>query len=290
MNKVLVTGGCGFIGSYVADELEANDIEPVIFDRNRHRHDREMVLGDVRDEEAIRAAVYTTDGIVHLAGVLGTQETLLDPSTAASTNILGSLNVFKACRDFGKRAAYITVGNHWMNNPYSITKSSSERFALMANKEWGTKIAVVRALNAYGPRQKWEPVKKLMPNLVRTALRKAAFKVYGDGMQVMDHIFVEDVAMVLVRALLDKKHGVYDTPFEAGTGARTTVNDICREVYEQIGITPQVLHTPMRAGEEPGAIVLGDPHTLRPLGIEPQDLVTLKEGVARTIEWYRQHP
>lgn len=286
--KVLVTGGCGFIGTYVSENLEARDIEPVIFDRNRHRHDREVFLGDIRDEEAIRAAVYATDGIVHLAGVLGTQETLLDPSTAASTNILGSLNVFKACRDFGKRAAYITVGNHWMNNPYSITKSASERFALMANKEWGTEIAVVRALNAYGPKQKWEPVRKLMPNLVRTALHKAAFNIYGDGEQVMDHIYVQDLAVILTQALLTN-HRVYDVPFEAGTGARTTVNDICREVYEQAETPLMTLHTPMRAGEEPGAIVLGNPETLAPLGVEPKDLMTLKEGVARTIQWYRQH-
>lgn len=286
--RVLVTGGCGFIGTHVIEELVARGHTPTIFDRNPHEHDQGIFLGDTRDEEAVRAAVYMSQGVIHLAGVLGTQETVNDPTTAAETNVLGGINVFKACRDMNVPGVYIAVGNHWMNNPYSISKSTAERFALMANKEWGTKIAVVRVLNAYGPGQKWEPVRKLMPNLIRAALKGDEFPVYGDGTQIMDMIYVKDAARILVDALL-LDHGVYDRPFEAGTGEKTTVWEICDEVYRQLGyLAPLVDYRPMRPGEEEKAIVVGDPSTLLPLHISVDELVSLKDGLSETIPWYKE--
>lgn len=285
--KVLVTGGCGFIGSHVMKELQSRGIEVALFDRNPHDHPQELFLGDVRDEDAVRQALYHSDGVIHLAGILGTQETVNDPTAAVTTNIMGSLNVFKACRDQGKPGVYIAVGNYWMNNPYSITKSTAERFALMANREWGTHIAVVRALNAYGPRQKEAPVRKLMPNLIRAALDAQPFRVYGDGEQIMDMIYVTDVAKILVAALI-KSHGVYDRTFEAGTGRPTTVLDVCKEVYLQLGYRePIVMHEPMRPGEQEDSVVLGDPSTLEPLGLNADSLIQLEQGVSQTLDWYR---
>ena len=171
---------------------------------------------------------------MHLAGVLGTQETVDDPLPAIETNILGGLNVFKAIRRYEVPAVNIAAANHWMYNPYSITKKAAERFALMANKEWGTRIAMVRGLNVYGPRQKAYPVRKIMPNLIEPALKGEIITIYGDGEQVMDMIYVTDIAEVLVRALL-QHHGVYDTVMDAGTGRRTTVNDLAEAVLGAVG-------------------------------------------------------
>ena len=147
--KVLVTGGNGFIGGYVCERLAALGHQPLVFDRVL-RADREsgvdigrgFDLGDVRNESSVFESVYHADGVIHLAGVLGTQETIANPRPAIETNVLGSLNVFKACELHKKKCVYIAVGNHWMNNPYSISKTTAERFALMLNKERGTQIAV----------------------------------------------------------------------------------------------------------------------------------------------------
>lgn len=283
--RVLVTGGSGFIGGYTVDALRARGLQPVIFDRRgKPRTDAEVIMGDVRDFTAVMEAVAVCDGVIHLAGVLGTQETVDEPQPAIETNVIGSMNVFKAIRHYKRRGVYIAVGNHWMNNSYSITKTTAERFALMANKEWGTEIAVVRALNAYGPKQKAEPVRKIMPNFVIPALRGEAITLYGDGSQVMDMIYVADVAEILVRAL-GMSHGVYDRPFEAGTGRRTTVNEIAEMVIAQAGDGYVQFH-PMRPGEEPGSVVLGNPNTLKPLGITAEQLIPLEEGIARTVKHY----
>lgn len=283
--KALVTGGAGFIGSYVVDNLIEKGITPVVFDhRGRtHREDVEVFLGDTRDYTAVSEAVAICDGVIHLAGVLGTQETISEPRPSVETNILGGLNVFNAVKHYKVPAVYIAVGNHWMNNSYSITKTTAERFALMYNKEHGTKIAIVRALNAYGERQKHYPVRKIIPNFILPALKDEPITIYGDGSQVMDMIYVSDVAEVLVRALLND-HNTYDKIFEAGTGRNTTVKEIAEEVIRQVG-RGSVNFVPMRPGEIENSIVLGNPGTLKPLG--DIEFIKLEDGIKMAIKYYK---
>jgi UDP-glucose 4-epimerase len=280
--KVLVTGGNGFIGRHVCRALRRRGATPITFDRTKNAD----FLGDVRDRGSVFEAVYNVDGVIHLAAVLGTQETFNRTSEVAENNILGSLNVFDAVRELKKDAVYIAVGNHWMNNPYSISKTTAERFALMYNAEMGTRIAVVRGMNVYGPGQKAAPVRKIMPNFVLPALAGDEITIYGDGTQIMDMIYADDMADVLVRALLEP-HGVYDRVFEAGTGEDITVNQIAKLVIKHAG-GGRVKHVEMRPGEIPNSVVKADPSTLIPLGLPRADRFTpIDIGIARTVEWYR---
>lgn len=283
--KVLVTGGAGFIGSYVVDNLIERGIKPVVFDHlgRKPMEDCDIFLGDTRDYTAVSEAVATCDGVIHLAGVLGTQETISKPQPSVETNIGGGLNVFEAVRHYKLPAVYIAVGNHWMNNSYSITKTTAERFALMYNKEHGTRIALVRGLNAYGPRQKHYPVRKIMPNFILPALKGEEITVYGNGEQIMDMIYVADLAEILVRALLND-HGVYDRAFEAGTGRKTSVKFIAEEVIRQVG-NGSVKYVPMRPGEAENSVVLADVETLLPLG--DMKMTTLEEGIAITVPYFK---
>lgn len=289
--KILVTGGSGFIGRHVSDELLERGHTPVILDRHirARRHDCEQILGNTRDSETVTEAVAHVDGVIHLAGVLGTAETIHNPRPAADTNVLGGLNVFEAIAQYGLPAVNIAVGNYWFNNTYSITKHAAERFALMYNEERGTKIAVVRALNAYGPSQVpaapfgASKVRKIMPAFVCRALLGQPIEVYGDGEQVMDMVHVRDVARTLVNALL-VPHGVYDRVMDCGTGRATTVNKIAGLVAAETG--GSVTHLPMRAGEKPGEIVLADPTSL-PTEVAGGRFVDLEDGVTETVAWYR---
>lgn len=288
MKKILVTGGMGFIGSHVVQNLLNKGYKPIIFDHKMSEYPKgcDFVLGDVKSYTDVAEAVAMSDGVIHLAGVLGTQETIREPEPAVETNILGGLNVFKAIEHYKVKGVYIAVGNHWMNNSYSITKTTAERFAFMFNKERGTKIAVVRGLNAYGEGQKDKPVKKIMPNFIIPALEDREIEVYGDGEQVMDMIYVKDLADILVRAVTED-HGVYDKVFEAGTGVKTTVNDIANEVIKVVG-KGKIKHLPMRPGEPENSVVVGDPETLKLLygGIIPQ-LTPLTEGIENAVAYFQ---
>jgi len=188
----------------------------------------------------------------------------------------------------------IAVGNYWMNNTYSITKNTVERFAEMFARFRGSRVSTVRALNAYGPRQvAAEPygpsrVRKVMPSFICRALSGLPIEIYGDGDQIMDMIYVGDVAKILVSALEKTDRDGASGTFEAGTGRRTTVNDIAymvvAEVARQDGHTTPVVHLPMRPGEDERSVVIGDPSTLEPLGIGP--LLSLEAGIEDTVRYF----
>jgi len=289
MNKILVTGGSGFIGSYVVENLLARGKEVVILDIKKPLSYPQFRFegGSITDEVLVDKLVEECDGVIHLGGLLGTSETIEQAKLMSQTNILGGLNVLNACKEYGKKAVIISTGNYWMNNCYAITKRAMAKFALMYNEEFGTEIAVVRGLNAYGPRQKAAPVRKIMPNFVIPALINKPLRVVGSGNQVADLIYVGDIAEILTRALL-MDHGVYDSIFEAGMGQSITVKEIAKLVIDLSHSDSEIQYIEKRQGEEFDAIVKADTKTLKPLGYSEADMVDLGTGIKMTIDWYRQ--
>lgn len=277
MSLILVTGGNGFIGRHVCQQLAARGLQPVVFDRQAHTTGP-AILGDIRDAETVTEAAAHVDGIIHLAGVLGTQETIGNPRPAAETNIVGGLNVLEAASQYDLPLVYIAVGNWWMENAYSITKTATERFCRMFRQDRNLTVSVVRAMNAYGPGQSlahpWGPskVRKIMPAFICRALADEPIVIYGDGLQIMDMVYVTDVAETLVRALGTNRD------WDAGTGRATTVLDIAEEVIRQVG-KGTIEHVPMRPGEHAGSVVLADPARM----LQPAS-VSLEDGTRETIE------
>lgn len=295
--KVLVTGGSGFIGSYVCRELIAQGHEPLRFDHHRHSDD-EVFLGDVNDASAVTEAVAHVDGVIHLAAVLGTQETITNPRPAAIVNIMGALNVFEAALQYDLPVVYAGVGNHWMRDhgtgAYTISKTAAEDFARMYVKYRGAKISVVRPMNAYGPGQSVaapfgsSKVRKITPAFVCRALSGLPIEIYGSGDQVSDMIYVADVARVMVAAL---GSGVFG-PIGVGPVDSMTVNEIANMVNRAVfGATgaPDLVHLPMRPGEVPDAVVSAGESLkfLDDIGIDPKYFVSIERGIEETVEWYR---
>ena len=313
MSKILITGGSGFIGSHTIDQALKRGLQVVAFDRynsGQYPEGVEFFQGDIRDAEAIQEAVGKVDYAINLAGILGTQETINNPIPSVQTNIIGAINFLKACipnKFHSVKAVQIGVGNHWMNNSYSITKDTAVRFCMMFNKEHGTKVAMVRGLNAYGPRQKHKPVRKVIPYFMVKALQNQDIEVYGDGEQIMDMIYVKDLANILIDSVV-KEHDAYDKVIDAGTGRRTTVNWVAEQTIKAVGSSSKVIHKPMRPGEPEHAVVLADPTTLSALGYDIKvktafkdndddqpyaeyetPLTPFEEAIKETAEWYRQN-
>ncbi len=296
--RVLVTGGAGFIGSAVCAELRSRGHEPVIFGRTQ-RPDTESILGDVRDTTAVTEAVAHADACIHLAGVLGTSETIWNPRPAAETNILGGINVLEACSQYSTPLVNIAVGNHFENSTYSITKTTVERFAKMYASYRDLPVCSVRCYNVYGPGQSVaQPygssrVRKIIPSFIARTLHGEAIQVYGDGSQVMDMIYITDAAKCLVNALevLPGRSFNNGWVFEAGTGRRTTVKQIAEavkaEVWRETGRSPGIKHLPMRSGETPGSEVLADPDMVCLLA-DPDSFVKLEDGLHETVKYYRK--
>lgn len=305
--KIGVTGGQGFIGSYVRKELLGRGHQVVVFDRHQHgtlNPGEEFFLGDVRDETAVVELAAHVDGIVHLAAVLGTQETIGNPRPSADTNVRGSLNVFEAANQYGLPVAYAGVGNAWMRDhgtgSYTISKTAAEDYARMFNAYRGGRIAIVRPMNAYGPGQSvaapygTSKVRKITPAFICRALTGTPIEVYGDGQQVSDMIHVTDVARTFVSALEHTaEHDAPAKPVEVGPVEHHTVNEVAEYVIKAaaaLGYPPVPLtRLPMRPGEVPGARVTADTTTLPLVGIDPAGLVPLDKGIAETVVWYAEH-
>ncbi|MFE4671413.1 NAD-dependent epimerase/dehydratase family protein [Streptomyces sp. NPDC056723] len=303
--KIGVTGGQGFIGSHLRKELLARGHEVVVFDRHPRTAiapSEEFFLGDIRDETAVVELAAHVEGIVHLAAVLGTQETIGNPRPSADTNVRGSLNVFEAANQYGIPVAYAGVGNAFMRDlgtgSYTISKTCAEDYARMFNAYRGGAITIVRPVNAYGPGQSvaapygTSKVRKIAPSFACRALTGAPIEVYGDGTQISDCVYVGDVACAFVAALEHTaQHGPTERPVEVGPLESHTVNDIARLVAEQAtkytGREPvAITHLPMRPGEVPNAVVSSDTSTLKQIGLDAADFVPLDEGIRRTVDYY----
>ena len=295
--KILVTGGAGFIGSYVVEKCIERGHEPIIFDHYNRQEEYPcpVILGDVRDEVAVTEAMAHVDAWIHLAAVLGTQETIDNPRPAAQSNLMGGLNMLAAAKQYNLPGTYIGVGNHWMNNPYSITKTMIERFVSMYNKEHGTRVNIVSAMNAYGPRQRPVPpwgdskVRKITPSFICRALTGEDIEVYGNGKQISDMCWVGDVAHALVVATEKAAQDiVFPEAVEVGPAHSKQVGEIAHLIVHLTGSDSQVVNLPMRPGEIPGATVSADINTLKYVDMTEASLMPVAKGMEITIDYYRE--
>lgn len=296
--RVGVTGGAGFIGGHVVDVLTERGHDPLIFDHIGRGP--AVMLGDTRDDVAVTELAAHVEGIIHLASVLGTAETVHNPRPAVMTNVISGMNVFEACVQYDLPVVNICVGNAGFSNPYSASKTCVETLGHMYVRDRGLALNQVRLVNAYGPRQVMASpyglgkVRKITPAFIARALTGSPVEVYGDGKQVSDMVWVRDGALALVLALEAAAAGnVVSEILECGPAEHHRVVEVAdlviAEAERQTGIRSTISHLPMRPGETAGTHVTCDPETLEPIGIRAADLKPLEAGLAETVAWYAEN-
>ncbi len=291
MTKILITGGKGFIGSHLVDALLKQGYQVITYDKtdrkvnykgwNKIKH----IQGDILDEDLIHKIITKVDYVFHLAGVLGTSETINNVRQAVDLNIIGALNVFNAIKKYKKRGQTITIGGIGWLNPYAITKLAAEKFALMYANEFSVDIKVVRGLNTYGSRQKHQPVRKAVPNFILNALQNKPLEIYGDGKQILDLVYIDDLIKVMLRTMKFKGKIAY--VIDAGTGVRVNVNHLAKTIIRLTNSQSKLKYKPMRGGEPIHSITLGKVETLKEIGYIPS--TPLEKGLKKTIPWYKEY-
>lgn len=243
--KVLVTGGTGFIGAAVVDRLRSEQHEVSLFDRT--------LDNDIRNPLHVRDAVRDKDAVIHLAGILGTDELFDAVQDAIDINISGAVNVLDACRRFGVKYIGITMLPVFPSI-YTATKVSAGRFATAYHHNFGVSVTHVRAFNVFGPNQHHGDghPRKIIPAFSVEGWNNIPMKIWGDGEQMVDLIDVDDVARVFLDALSAPGQ---DELIDAGTCVGLTVNEVAEFVLEITGSTAGVEHLPMRRGEIPTRVV-----------------------------------
>lgn len=267
--KVLVSGGAGWIGSFVELELKHRGHEVAIFDG----------IEDVTDQKTVDKAVSRADAVMHLAAILGTAETFGVERRVVQVNILGTLNVLDACERNNLPMVMIGTGHKGHPNPYAATKGCAEDLALGRARVKGQPVNIVRAFNAYGPGQKvCEPhgkakVRKIIPSFVCRALTGMPVEVFG-GKQLIDLVHVEDVAACLADAL----EPPYGCVLEAGTGVGISVRQCAEDVIAMCDSQSAVIVQEPRQGDSGAPVVATEPHCEH----------AWPYGMTETIDWYSQ--
>lgn len=270
--KILVTGSRGFIGAAAVRELEHRGIGSIAFD----------YPCDVTNRDEVLIAAENADGIINLAGILGTAEIFGAEYEAAEVNILGAINVFDAAQKFDLPLVQIATGHEGQPNPYAITKLCATQLAMARAQFSGLKVNSVKAYHVYGPGQKMcaphgtSKVRKIIPSFVARALTGMPIEINGTGEQMVDMCYLNDVAKVICDGL----EAPYGRIMEAGTGIGVKVNDVARTVIQQCHSLSDIVYLPMRMGEPADSVVVAkNPLCKNPW---PYQLNT-------TIDWYRDH-
>jgi UDP-glucose 4-epimerase len=300
--RVLVTGGAGFIGSHLVDALVARGDEvAVVDDMSAGRPGRVSEQAAVHKltvtEAAALAAVtaeFRPEVICHLAARIDVRASVADPVDDAQINVIGTVNVLEAARTVGARVLFGSTGAviygrdapipsmedvlPLPESPYGVAKNCAEQYVELYNRLHGTRHAVLRFANVYGPRQ--DPVGQVGVVAIFCAQALAAQRpvIYGDGQQTRDFVYIADAVNAYLAAVDRRRPGTWNV----GTGVEVSVLELARIIGTVAGRPVDPVFAPARPGElRRGA--LASERARRDLGWIPT--ISLAEGVRRVYQW-----
>jgi dTDP-glucose 4,6-dehydratase len=305
MDKILVTGGAGFIGSsFVRHLLNNTDCAVINLDkltyagtlsniedlRRQKRH--KFVRGDIRNRKLVGSLVKKADAVVNFAAESHVDRSIKTPSVFVESNVLGVQVLLEACRRFGVRFEQISTDEVYgsrvegsfvetdvlnPSSPYSASKAAADLLVNAYHITYGLEVTVTRSTNNYGPNQHPE---KLIPRLITNALRGKPLPIYGSGENIRDWIFVEDNCGAILTVL---EKGEKGETYNIGGGNERKNVEIAKEILRCLSLPEAMIEF---VGDRPGhdfrySLNCDKAHRL---GWKPH--VDFGEGLQKTIDWY----
>ncbi len=272
--RVLVTGGAGFIGSHLVRELIGRGCSVVVLDDFSSGKMENLgglvgsdgltvVRGDVRDRKIVDEVLGGVDAVVHLAGFVDPAESVRRPLFTHDVNVSGTLNVLDACVQngvgrfvFASSAAVYGDGNPLPLreecdlrpvSPYAASKVSAEFYCKMFGDCYGLNCVVLRFFNVYGLGQGTNSYAGVITKFLSSGLRGESLTVYGDGTQTRDFVNVKDVVGAVVKALSFKSSKT--EVFNVCSGTPISINALARYVCKVLGKDLEIVHVAAREGD-----------------------------------------
>ncbi len=271
--KLLVTGGAGFIGSHVVDSLLERGCEVIVLDIKTKEEAVNLcevmgkityVEGDIRDVGLVERLTKKSTHILHLAAVVSVPESIKDPSTSHDVNTTGTANVFEAarCGDV-KRVVYASSAavygdvdvvptgeesSKQPQSPYGLQKYVNEQYAKLYSEQFGLETVGLRLFNVFGSRQDpSSPYSGVISIFVKKLKNNESIKVHGDGSATRDFVHVSDVVQACLLALFDEKGS--GEVFNVGSGHQTSINELIKTLEEVFNIITKVEYGSPREGD-----------------------------------------
>lgn len=311
MAKTLVTGGAGFIGSHLVEGLLAAGRDVTVLDnlstgsiRNLDglRPRARFVEGDIRDAGTLRPLLAGVEVVFHLAALASVPRSVADPLSSHDHNATGTLAALLAARDSGVRRFIYSASSSAYGDtetlpkvetmparprsPYAISKYMGELYAETFHRLYGLETVSLRYFNIFGPRQAPDsPYAAVIPKFVTALLAGEPPVVHGDGRQTRDFTFVANAVAANLGAAFAPPDRVAGRVFNVGCGDRTSLLDLLGLLRDLTGSRVAPRHVEARAGDVRDSQADID-SARQAFGYEAA--VGLREGLARTVAWYRQ--
>jgi len=297
--RVLVTGGSGFIGSHLVKALVEEGYDVVVVDikvPNCSIEGVKFLKLDIRNYPALRKAIKSVELIVHLAALIDAHESVIRPNLYHEINVNGTLNILRLCKDLKIRkliftssaavygeARYLPIDEeHSLNplTPYGATKVACEAYISAFHSSYGISAIILRVFNAYGPKQ-LGTYAGVISNFIKRALSNKPLIIYGDGKQTRDFVYVSDVVKAIIKAL---KSNVDFGVFNVGSGKPTSINELAELIKELTNRELKIVHENDRIGDVRHSYA--NIKRIKEV-LEWVAEVELREGLRKTIEWYK---
>lgn len=303
--KILVTGGCGFIGSHVVDAYLAAGHEVVVIDnlssgmKCNLNTKAKLYECDITSQQA-QAVIATEkpDVINHHAAQINVHLSTQNPLLDMNINVGGLLNILEAAKNASvKKIIFASSGGaiHGAQtvfpasetdevspaSPYGITKLTGEYYLAYFQAQYGIKSVALRYANVYGPRQGPKGDAGVVAIFIQNALQDKVSTIFGDGAQTRDYVSVVDVAQVNLLALQEQFDGI----FHVGTAVETTVTQVWQYVQNALGKKHDCIHGLARSGETQRS-ALSAKLLEQKFGWKPQ--VQIVQGITETARWFQR--
>lgn len=312
INRVLITGGAGFIGSHLVDRLltkgcyvkcldnfSSGDISNIW----HHMGDKnfKLINGDIRDAKLLEDITKDVDVIFHLAAQIHIDKSIVDPETTHDVNAGGTLNILQAAlRNDVERVIYASSSevygsakytpmdeNHPMDtqSPYSASKLAGDRYCFAFHKTYGLNVTIIRNFNVFGPRQKHTGYGGVIPIFISRVLQNKPPLIYGTGEQIRDYMYIPDAVQAYM--LVGESNKVNGEAINFGTGRGVTVNEIADLVIRICGKEGEI--KPVHIAPRPGEVMqlIADTKKARNLlWFSPRYM--FDQGLEEFINWFRE--
>ena len=308
MSQFLVTGGAGFIGSHLAEELvrrgeRVRVVDSLITGKRKnleHLPQVEFIEGDLADLTVARQAMRGVEYVLHQAAIPSVPRSVEDPITSNRANIDASLNVLVAAREARvRRVVYAGSSSAYGNSatlpkvetmptaplsPYALQKLVAEQYCQMFTSLYGLETVTIRYFNVFGPRQDpSSPYSGVISLFISALCEGRRPTIYGDGGQTRDFTYVSNVVDGVLRAAQAPATASGEV-INVATGGRISLNQLFHTIRDLVGADVEPVYEETRAGDVRDSQADISKAT-RLLGYEPT--ASVAEGLARTVEWYR---
>lgn len=301
--KVLITGGAGFIGSHLSNDLAPNNdlriLDSLTTGKRSNMPEQSLLIeGDLRDEMALDRATDDADLIFHEAALVSVQRSIETPMTSHDINVNGTLELLEAARDEDARvvcASSAAIYGHpertpvkeedpkTPTSPYGLDKLTIDHYACQYHDLYDLETVALRYFNVYGPGQVAGDYSGVISVFIDQALSGEDITVHGDGEQTRDFVYIDDIVQANLKAATTDAVG---EAYNIGTGESITIRELAELIQDITDTDSDIVHTDARPGDiEHSEADISKARSQ--LDYEPT--VSIREGLEQTIEWYREN-